>query len=72
MNISEKFKNQKVLATASVQLFISTPQLDKWFKSSTGTLCFLKDFSRKNYYFYRLYSLMVILYFNMVSEIFLN
>ena len=55
----EQIKNQKVLATAAVQLFISTPQLDKWFKSSTGTLCFLKDFSRKNIYIYRLYSLMV-------------
>ena len=43
--------NLKVLATASVQLFISTPNLDKWFKSSTGTLCFLKDFQRKNFFF---------------------
>ena len=51
--------NNKVLATAAVQLFISTPQLEKWFKSSTGTICFLKDLTRKNFFYFRLYSLMV-------------
>ncbi|RNA22938.1 wiskott-Aldrich syndrome [Brachionus plicatilis] len=50
--------NFKVLATAAAQLFISAPHLDKWFKSSTGTICFLKNFSHKNSFFFRLYSLM--------------
>ena len=57
-NFIEK-DNIKVLATAAIQLFISAPQIEKWFKSSTGTICFLKDFNRKSTYFYRLYSLMV-------------
>lgn len=56
-NIIEK-DNIKVLVAASVQLFISTPQLEKWFKSSTGTICFLKDLNRKSWYYFRLYSLM--------------
>jgi hypothetical protein len=50
----------KILAAASIQLFVSTHQLEKWFKSSTGTLCFLKDINRKSVYYFRLYSLMVI------------
>jgi hypothetical protein len=50
--------SKKILAAASCQLFISTPQLDKWFKSSAGTLCFIKDYTRKGCYFFRLYSLM--------------
>lgn len=51
--------NFKVLTTAAAQLFISAPHLDKWFKSSTGTICFLKNFSHKNSFYFRLYSLMV-------------
>ncbi|CAF0713639.1 unnamed protein product [Brachionus calyciflorus] len=50
--------NLKVLATAAAQLFISAPHLDKWFKSSTGTICFLKNFTNKGSYYFRLYSLM--------------
>lgn len=49
---------KKILAAASCQLFISTPQLDKWFKSSAGTLCFIKDSTRKGSYFFRLYTIM--------------
>jgi hypothetical protein len=52
--------NVKVLSTAAAQLFISAPQAcSKWFKSSTGTLCFFKDFTQKRTYYFRLYSIMV-------------
>ena len=47
-----------MLAAASIQLFISTQQLEKWFKSSTGTVCFMKDISCKSSFSFRLYSLM--------------
>jgi hypothetical protein len=50
--------NRKILSAGSVQLFISTPQLDKWFKSSTGTVCFIKDGTKKSSYYFSLYSLM--------------
>ncbi len=53
----------KIVAAASIQLFVSTHQLEKWFKSSTGTLCFLKDINLQSVYYFRLYSLMVIYQF---------
>lgn len=60
--------NFKVLTTAAAQLFISAPHLDKWFKSSTGTICFLKNFSHKNSFYFRLYSLMV----SLVAQTFMS
>lgn len=45
------------LATAIIQLYLSQkPDHSRWTKYQTGIICFVKDFSRKSYFF-RLFSL---------------
>lgn len=45
------------LATAAIQLWLSRPpRHTEWFKENTGIICFVKDYTRKSYFF-RLYSL---------------
>lgn len=47
----------QTLATTVVQLFVTTPpNHSQWIKKDTGVLCFVKDNTKKNYFF-RLYNL---------------
>lgn len=52
-------ENGVTLATAPIQLWLSVkPSHINWMKMHTGVICFVKDYSKKSYFF-RLYSLKV-------------
>jgi hypothetical protein len=56
----------KTLATAAIQLWLSQkPNHTTWTKTYTGIICFVKDYTKKSYFF-RLYSLMVTIYTELI------